>query len=82
MFSMKEKQFIAQKLEEILLGLKHPEMPTERPKFSLHVDGKEPWSWADIAPNWTFGGKEPPAGAWNEVARDVMEGDSHGEKFR
>lgn len=29
MFSLAEKQFIAQKLEELLLGLKHPEMPTE-----------------------------------------------------
>lgn len=54
MFSMKEKQYIASVVEKVLLELKHPEMPTEKPVFSLHVDGKEDWSWADIKPNWTF----------------------------
>ncbi len=52
MFSVKEKQSIAEAIELLLLGLQHPEMPTEKPKFKLHVDGKEGWSWADIEPNW------------------------------
>lgn len=54
MFSTKEKQAIASAIETLLLALDHPEMPKERPKFHLHVDGEESWSWADIEPNWTF----------------------------
>ena len=74
MFSVKEKQYLAQEIEKLLLSLKHPEMPTEKPKFTLHVEGKERWSFAQIEPNWTFGGEHPPtANLWNEVAREVME---------
>lgn len=71
MFSVQEKQHIARKIEEILLELKHPEMPTEKPKFQLHVDGKESWSWADIGPNWTFDGtgKEMGFNSFNEISR-------------
>jgi len=77
MFSMKEKMMIAQKIEELLLSLDHPEMPKSKPKFKLHVDGAESWSYADIEPNWVFGnttGKEPGGNPWNEVSRYVMEG--------
>jgi hypothetical protein len=70
MFSVKEKQHIAAVLEKTLLELNHPEMPTEKPMFELHVDGKESWSFADIKPNWTYDGK--PGNPWNEVARDVL----------
>ena len=55
MFSLKEKQYIANQIEKLLLSLKHPEMPKKEPKFTLKVDGKESWSWAEIKPNWTFG---------------------------
>ena len=51
MFSTKEKQYIAEKIEELLLSIRHPEMPKEKPNFKLHVDGAEDWSWADIEPN-------------------------------
>lgn len=73
MFSTKEKMHIAKKIEELLLGLDHPEMPTEKPKFTLHVDGKEDWSWADIEPNWTFEGTGKPMGCnpFNEISRDL-----------
>lgn len=54
MFSVQEKQHIAKELEKILLELKHPEMPNEKPNFTLHIDGKASWSWADIKPNWTI----------------------------
>ena len=54
MFSVAEKKEIARKIEELLLALKHPEMPTEKPTFTLHVEGKESWSWADISPNWIY----------------------------
>ena len=73
MFSIKEKQFIASQVEKLLLGLKHPEMPKEKPKFFLRVEGKEDWSWAEIKPNWTFGIDNPPeVNLFNEVARDVL----------
>lgn len=72
MFSLKEKQMIADAIERLLLQLAHPEMPTEKPKFTLHVEGKESWSWADIQPNWTFENKEPEINPWNETARKVM----------
>ena len=69
MFSVKEKQKIAAEIEKLLLDLNHPEMPNEKPKFHLHVDGAESWSWADIRPNWEYGDKEPGVNPWNEVAR-------------
>jgi hypothetical protein len=54
MFSLKEKAKIAAAVEKALLEIRHPEMPDSNPKFSLHVDGKESWSWADIEPNWVY----------------------------
>ena len=73
MFSVKEKQFIAQEIERVLLSLKHPEMPTEQPMFTLSVTGKESWSWAEIKPNWTFSIDNPPAvNPFNEQARDIL----------
>ena len=73
MFSVKEKQYIASQIEKLLLSLKHPEMPTEKPIFTLKVDGKEDWSWAEIKPNWIFGLDNPPEiNSFNEVARDVL----------
>lgn len=72
MFSIEEKKQIAAAIEKVLLDLKHPEMPTEKPRFKIHIDGKESWSWADIVPNWTFGGDEPTGKRWNEIARDVL----------
>lgn len=72
MFSMKEKQVMAQKIEELLLSFDHPEMPKSRLEFHLHVKGKENWSWADIEPNHHFENKEPSVNPWNEVAREKM----------
>lgn len=60
MFSSKEKQAIASRIEELLLEVNHPEMPKDKPMFKLHVKGKESWSWADIEPNWSFSIEEPP----------------------
>lgn len=73
MFSMAEKKEIADKIEKLLLGLNHPEMPKEKPVFKLHVDGKEMWSWADIDPNWKYDKENPPSvNGWNEIARKIM----------
>ena len=52
MFEPHQKNLIAGVIEKLLLSLNHPEMPKEKPRFILHVDGAESWSWADIEPNW------------------------------
>ncbi len=76
MFSLKEKQYIAQAIERILLKLNHPEMRKEIPVFKLSVKGKEGWSWAEIDPNWTFGIDNPPgANPFNEIVRDILKDD-------
>lgn len=73
MFSLKEKQFIAKEIEKLLLGLDHPEMPKEKPMFTLRVEGKEDWSFAEIKQNWTFGIDNPPnINPFNEEARDIL----------
>ena len=71
MFSREEKKHIAAVIEKTLLELKHPEMPTAKPKFTIHIDGKLGWSWADIEPNWVYEDKEPGVNAFNELSRDV-----------
>ena len=81
MFSNQEKQYIAQEIETLLLSLNHPEMPAEKPKFKLHVDGKESWSWADIAPNWVFEeGKVMEFNPFNEISRDLHKQPPGGER--
>lgn len=74
MFSMGEKMKIAAIVEKALLELNHPEMPKEKPRFKLHVDGKADWSWADIEPNWVFnnGYKPVKINPWNEVAKEIL----------
>lgn len=74
MFSIKEKQHIAAVIEKTLLELNHPEMPTEKPVFTLHVDGKESWSFADIKANWMYEQNPGKANPWNEISRDALEG--------
>jgi hypothetical protein len=70
MFSLKEKQHIAAEVEKLLLSLNHPEMPKERPEFTLNVRGKEGWSWAEIGPNWTFTPENPHSvNPFNEISR-------------
>lgn len=71
MFSVSEKRNIAKVIEDALLELKHPEMPREKPKFKLHVDGAEKWSWADIEPNWTYDDNPPSVNLFNEISREL-----------
>lgn len=66
MFSMNQKKTISEAVEKVILSFKHPEMPTEKPEFHLHIKGKESWSWADIEPNWHFEDKEPGINEFNE----------------
>jgi len=73
MFTRKEKELIAQTIEDVLLNLDHPEMPKENPNFKIDIAGKEAWSWAEILPNWTYSEKNPPGeNKWNNVARECM----------
>lgn len=80
MFSVKEKQHIAREIEKLLLDLNHPEMPTEKPNFTLHVDGKESWSWADIKPNWIYqdGIEKIGVNPFNEISRNLFKGKENG----
>lgn len=82
MFSIKEKQKIAAAIEKVLLEIDHPEMPKEKPKFKLHVDGKESWSWADIEPNWTYEDRPATTTHWNENARDILSANDGNKRQR
>lgn len=67
MFSVAQKRQISEAVEKAILAIGHPEMPAEKPKFKLHIDGKESWSYADIEPNWVYDDKEPGVNPWNEA---------------
>ena len=66
MFSQKDKIYIAGKIEELLLSLNHPEMPTSKPRFKIRIEGAEDWSWAEILPNWVFKDRIAGVNPWNE----------------
>ena len=51
MFSVKEKQQIAEKVQQILRDTNHPELSEGEINFTLFVEGAEDWSWADIKNN-------------------------------
>lgn len=51
MFSVKQKRQIAESIQVILQETNHPELPKGEIQFVIHVDGAEPWSWADIRNN-------------------------------
>jgi hypothetical protein len=67
MFSVQQKRDIAQKVQEVLRATNHPELPEGEICFSLHVDGAESWSWADIKNN---GAVERPAVNPHNEAQD------------
>jgi hypothetical protein len=73
MFSKDQKIKIAKVVEEIILSFNHPEMPKEKPDFSLCIKGKESWSYADIVPNWLFENEEPGVNPYNEMVAKDME---------
>jgi hypothetical protein len=53
MFSVRQKREIAKAVSQILRATQHPELPPSgQPiRFTLHVEGAESWSWADIVNN-------------------------------
>ena len=73
MFSCEQKHKIAATIERLLLEMHHPEMPTERPEFTLHVDGADSWSFADIEPNHHYDDDNRPGiNMHNEVVAAQM----------
>ena len=49
MFSIRQKREIAEAVQRILRSTNHPELPKDGEiTFSLHVDGAESSSWADL----------------------------------
>ena len=51
MFSIQQKRHISEQVQRILRETEHPELPKGEISFSLHVEGAENWSWADILNN-------------------------------
>ena len=51
MFSIQLKRIIATKVQSVLQGIAHDELPDGEIQFILHVDGAESWSWANIRNN-------------------------------
>jgi hypothetical protein len=64
MFSVNEKRIIANRVQMLLQEIGHPELPEGEIQFLLHVDGAEPWSWADIRNNGAV--DKPDVNPWNE----------------
>lgn len=65
MFSVRQKREIADAVQKILRDTNHQELPEGEIQFTLHVEGAEPWSWADIRNN---GAVLPPSpNYWNEL---------------
>lgn len=65
MFSVRQKQEIAEKVQAILRATNHPELPVGEINFTLHVDGAAAWSWADIRNNGAI--ENPGVNPWNEA---------------
>lgn len=65
MFSVEQKRQIADAVQRILRETNHPELPAGEILFALHVQGAEPWSWADIRNNGAV--KNPEVNPWNEA---------------
>lgn len=65
MFSVRQKQEIANKIQQILKETNHPELPEGEIQFLLHVNGAEGWSWADIRNNGNV--PNPGVNPFNEM---------------
>ncbi len=75
MFSVRQKREIADAVQRILRDTQHPELPQGEITFSLHVDGAESWSWADIRNNGAV--TDPGVNVHNEI----MDANVHLESF-
>jgi hypothetical protein len=70
MFSIRQKREIADKVQAILRATNHQELPDGEIQFSLHVDGEEPWSYADIHNNGAV--IDPGVNLHNELTDAMM----------
>lgn len=64
MFSVQQKRDIADGIQKLLRDTEHPELPAGEIRFSIHIDGAESWSWADIKNNGAV--TKPGVNPWNE----------------
>jgi len=65
MFSVQQKREIAVAVQQVLRATQHPELPPGEIRFSLRVEGAEPWSWAEIQNNGAV--PTPDINPWNEM---------------
>jgi hypothetical protein len=65
MFSVRQKREIADAVQKVLAATRHPELPKGEITFHLHVEGAEPWSWADIQNNGAV--RDPGVNPHNEA---------------
>ena len=65
MFSVNQKRQIADAVQKVLRDTNHDELPKGEISFSLHVDGAESWSWADIKNNGAV--LNPDVNIYNEL---------------
>ena len=71
MFSVAEKRRIADGVQVLLRATRHPELPEGEIQFTLHVEGAESWSWADIRNNGAV--TTPSVNPWNEQQAERSE---------
>lgn len=65
MFSVRQKREIADSIQKILRQTNHPELPHGEIAFTIHINGKESWSWAQIKNNGSV--EHPNVNPWNEM---------------
>jgi hypothetical protein len=65
MFSVRQKQEIADAVQKALRKTQHPELPKGEIRFKLRVEGAEEWSWAEIVNNGSV--QHPDVNPWNEM---------------
>jgi flagellar biosynthesis/type III secretory pathway protein FliH len=75
MFSEKQKRIIAAGIQQILRDTGDPELPTGEIRFSIHVEGEEPWDWADIENNGAV--TNPDVNPWNESQDAIAKAMKH-----
>ena len=67
MFSTQQKRQISNQIQRILRDTNHPELPPEGEiRFQIHIEGAEPWSWADIENNGAI--KSPSINPWDKLS--------------
>ena len=63
-FSVRQKRELSDAVQKAIRDTNHPELPEGEIQFTLHVDGAESWSWADIKNNGAV--ENPSVNPWNE----------------